>query len=129
MNSTPQTGTPTARFSRGKSDHPLITVHAAAQALGYSDMTIRRKIESRQFPAVKIGSKALVPRAFVEQLMADALRGKTVVVEEYAAAWSKSHGGDKAPTSAALTDFAAVRASQAADELLSGTRADAGGAR
>ena len=69
-----------------------MTIHAAAQALGYSDMTIRRRIEARQFPAVKIGSKALVPRAFVEQLIADALAGKTVVVEEYAAAWLENGG-------------------------------------
>lgn len=67
--------------------HPLMTIHAAAQALGCSDMTIRRRIEARQFPAVKIGSKALVPRSFVEQLLADALAGRTVVVEEYASAW------------------------------------------
>src|SRR5690348_8588899 len=68
--------------------HPLMTIHAAAQALGYSDMTIRRRVEARQFPAVKIGCKALVPRAFVEQLLRDALAGRTVVVEEYAARWS-----------------------------------------
>ncbi|SDG28360.1 excisionase family DNA-binding protein [Pseudonocardia oroxyli] len=68
--------------------HPLMTIHAAALALGCSDMTIRRKVEARAFPAVKIGSKALVPRAFVERLIADALAGRTVVAEEYAAAWA-----------------------------------------
>ena len=69
-----------------------MTIHAAAQALGCSDMTIRRRVEARQFPAVKIGCKALVPRAFVERLIADALAGRTVVVEEYAAAWSQERG-------------------------------------
>jgi excisionase family DNA binding protein len=68
--------------------HPLMTIHAAALALGCSDMTIRRKVEARAFPAVKIGSKALVPRAFVERLIADAVAGRTVVVEEYAAEWA-----------------------------------------
>ncbi len=68
-------------------EHPLMTVHEAAQALRYSEMTIRRRIGAREFPAVKIGSKALVPRAFVEQLLADAMAGHTVVVEEYAAGW------------------------------------------
>lgn len=72
-------------------EHPLMTIHEAARALGYSDMTIRRRIEARQFPAVKIGSKALVPRAFVERLLADALAGRTVVVEEYAADWARAH--------------------------------------
>lgn len=74
--------------------HPLMSIHAAAQALGYSDMTIRRRVEARQFPAVKIGSKALVPRAFVEKLLADALAGRTVVVEEYAAAWAHALGDE-----------------------------------
>jgi excisionase family DNA binding protein len=68
--------------------HPLMTIHAAALALGCSDMTIRRKVEARAFPAVKIGSKALVPRAFVQRLIADAVAGRTVVVEEYAAEWA-----------------------------------------
>lgn len=74
--------------------HPLMTIHAAAQVLGFSDMTIRRRVEARRFPAVKIGSKALVPRAFVEQLVADALAGRTVVVEEYAAAWARAIDGE-----------------------------------
>src|SRR3954454_14186751 len=87
--------TPLAR-TRRSGQHPLMTIHAAARALGYSDMTIRRKIEARQFPAVKIGSKALVPRAFVQQLLADALAGRTVVVEEYAAAWARTCGGEGA---------------------------------
>src|SRR5690349_10108612 len=84
-------GTPLARIVRS-GEHPLMTIHAAAQALGCSDMTIRRRVEARQFPAVKIGCKALVPRAFVQQLIDDALAGKTVVVEEYAAAWSENRG-------------------------------------
>ena len=83
-----------ARIGNGGVEHPLMTIHAAAQALGYSDMTIRRKIEARQFPAVKMGCKALVPRAFVKQLIADALAGKTVVVEEYAAAWLANGGSE-----------------------------------
>lgn len=69
--------------------HPLMTIHAAALSLGYSDMTIRRRVDARQFPAVKIGSKALIPRSFVEQILADALAGRTVVVEEYAAKWER----------------------------------------
>lgn len=75
-------------------EHPLMTIHAAALALGYSEMTIRRRVEARQFPAVKIGSKALVPRAFVARVLADALAGRTVVVEEYAAAWTEALDAD-----------------------------------
>ena len=69
-------------------DHPLITVAETARMLGYSDMTIRRRIAARRFPAVKIGSKAMVPRAFVERLLAAAAAGRTVVVEEIAAQWA-----------------------------------------
>jgi excisionase family DNA binding protein len=79
----------TARHDAGHSStHPLMTVGEAARMLGFSGMTIRRRIEARQFPAVKIGTKALVPRAFVERLLQAALAGQTVVAEEFAAEWS-----------------------------------------
>ncbi len=70
-----------------KSPYPWISIQEAANLLGCSGVTIRRRVEARQFPAVKIGTKTLVPRAFVEALVADALAGRTVVVEEYAQAW------------------------------------------
>jgi excisionase family DNA binding protein len=76
--------------------HPLITVSQAAQMLGFSDMTIRRRIEARQFPAVKIGSKAMVPRTFVEELLDAAAAGQTVVLEEFAAEWSATTSGGAA---------------------------------
>lgn len=79
-------------------DHPLMTITAAARALGCSEMTIRRRVEARQFPAVKIGSKTQVPRAFVARILADALAGRTVVVEEYAACWAQEVAAD-APSS------------------------------
>lgn len=84
----------TVRVPRGPTadDHPLMTITAAARALGCSEMTIRRRVEARQFPAVKIGSKAQVPRAFVARILADALAGRTVVVEEYAARWAEEIG-------------------------------------
>jgi excisionase family DNA binding protein len=72
--------------------HPLLTVHQAATRLGCSDMTIRRRIDARQFPAVKIGNKAMVPRSFVERLLALAESGQTVVVEEMAAEWAATNG-------------------------------------
>ena len=73
-------------------DHPLMTVSQVAAVLGCSGMTIRRRIEARKFPAVKIGTKALVPRAFVEALLQAASNGETVVVEEFVAAWSARPG-------------------------------------
>ncbi|NLT56625.1 MAG: helix-turn-helix domain-containing protein [Actinomycetales bacterium] len=63
-------------------DHELITVAETARILGFSHMTIRRRIASRQFPAVRIGRKSMIPRAFVMELLAAARSGRTVVVEE-----------------------------------------------
>jgi excisionase family DNA binding protein len=100
-----------ARSHAGHSStHPLITVGEAARMLGFSGMTIRRRIEARQFPAVKIGSKALVPRAFVEQLLQAALAGQTVVAEELAAEWSKPVAENAEPAGSL---FAAARDSVA----------------
>ena len=72
--------------------HPLMTVSQVAAVLGCSGMTIRRRIDARKFPAVKIGTKALVPRAFVEALLQAAEDGETVVVEEFLAIWSARPG-------------------------------------
>src|SRR5689334_16946738 len=74
-------------------DHPLMTVQKAAEALGCSDMTIRRRIAARQFPAVKIGRKSMVPRSFVEFLVAQAEAGQTVVVDEAVDEWSRRAAG------------------------------------
>lgn len=68
-------------------NHPLITVQQAAELLGCSDMTIRRRIAARQFPAVKNGRKSMIPRSFVERLVAEAEAGRTVVVEEAVEEW------------------------------------------
>ncbi len=89
---------PAVRIPRTRApddEHPLMTITAAARALGCSAMTIRRRVDARQFPAVKIGSKAQVPRAFVARVLADALGGRTVVVEEYAAAWMNALDADE----------------------------------
>lgn len=69
-------------------DHPLMTVQRAAELLGCSDMTIRRRIAARQFPAVRIGRKSMVPRSFVERLLAQAEAGHTVVVDEAVGEWA-----------------------------------------
>jgi excisionase family DNA binding protein len=73
-------------------DHPLLTVRSVAAKLGCSEMTIRRRIYARQFPAVKIGRKTMVPREFVDELLAAASAGHTVVLEEFATAWLASRG-------------------------------------
>jgi excisionase family DNA binding protein len=75
-------------------DHPLMTVREAAECLGCSEMTIRRRIAARQFPAVRIGRKSMIPRSFVDRLLAQAEAGYTVVVDEAAAEW-KAEGPDR----------------------------------
>jgi len=110
-------------------DHPLMTVQKAAELLGCSDMTIRRRITARQFPAVRTGRKSMVPRSFVEWLLARAEAGHTVVVEEAVAEWTAeadasdptrvAHpAGAAAPTSMSPGGIAARRgtASQAPGE-------------
>jgi excisionase family DNA binding protein len=68
-------------------DHPLMTVREAAERLGCSDMTIRRRIAARQFPAVRNGRKSMIPRSFIERLLAQAEAGRTVVVDEAVQEW------------------------------------------
>jgi excisionase family DNA binding protein len=75
-------------------DHPLMTVQKAAEALGCSDMTIRRRIAARQFPAIKNGRKSMVPRSFVERLIALAESGRTVVLDEVVTEWSAQADAD-----------------------------------
>jgi len=90
----PESGTGRPQPSGGDAaeDHPLLTIRQAAVQLGCSDMTIRRGIAARTFPAVKIGTKAMVPRVFIERLLALAEAGRTVVVEEIAAEWALTRG-------------------------------------
>jgi excisionase family DNA binding protein len=70
----------------GQPAHPLITVREAAALLRLSAMTIRRKVDAGQIPAIKCGSACRIPRAFIEGILRDALAGQTVVVEDYAPA-------------------------------------------
>lgn len=70
--------------------HPtqrFIPVERAAKLLGCSGLTIRRRIRERRFPALKIGSKAVVPLLFIERILADTMAGKTVVLDEYVDSW------------------------------------------
>ena len=75
-------------------DHPLLLVRQAADMLGCSEMTIRRRSTPASSPQ-RIGRRAMVPRAFVEQLLAAADAGETVVVEEFALAWAAGKGAQR----------------------------------
>lgn len=66
----------------------FVSVDRAAELLECSGVTIRKRIRERRFPALKVGSKALIPLAFIEAVLADALAGKTVFLDEYANSWT-----------------------------------------
>lgn len=69
-------------------ESPFLTVQQTADQLGYSHMTIRRRIDAGELPAIKIGSKAVVPRVFVDALVAAVMSGRTVDVDVFTAEWS-----------------------------------------
>lgn len=63
-----------AHFSADQSRHPppqseLCSVADTATILGVSAMSIYRKIDAGQIPAVQIGTRKLVPRAWIDDLI------------------------------------------------------------
>jgi excisionase family DNA binding protein len=73
-------------------DHPLVSVRVAAEMIGVCEMTIRRRIRKRQFPALRTGRKSMIPRSFIERLLAQAEAGQTVIVDEEAGCWASTIG-------------------------------------
>jgi excisionase family DNA binding protein len=47
-----------------------LPIPEVAEMLGVSQMTVRRAVDSGEFPHVPVRSKKLVPRTFVEALLA-----------------------------------------------------------
>ncbi|MEV0826391.1 helix-turn-helix domain-containing protein [Nonomuraea rubra] len=47
-----------------------LPIPEVAEMLGVSPMTVRRAVDSGEFPHVSVRSKRLVPKAFVEALLA-----------------------------------------------------------
>jgi excisionase family DNA binding protein len=54
---------------------------------GVSRSTIVRAYQAGEFPAVKFRGTYRVPRRFVDDFLAAAVRGRVIVLEEYAAEW------------------------------------------
>jgi hypothetical protein len=76
---------------RASEQDPLIGVREAARKLGFSEMSIRRRIEVEDFPAVRMGSRTMVPRAFVDWILGQVAVGRTIVVDRQAInEWSAS---------------------------------------
>ena len=55
----------------GQSDRRLaLPIPEVAEILGVSPITVRRAVETGEFPHIPVRSKRQVPRAFVEALLA-----------------------------------------------------------
>jgi len=81
----PRPGDPTG----GK---PLLDLEEAAELLHVSRMTVARMADEGRLPSVvirrgRVQKTRRIPRAFVDQMIADACAGAQVDMEEHAAAW------------------------------------------
>lgn len=63
----------------------LLPVSEVAGLLGVSKMTVYRRIRSGSWPSGRSGRKHLIPRGFVEGLIAEIEAGRQVIAEGYAA--------------------------------------------
>jgi excisionase family DNA binding protein len=71
---------------------PLLDLEETAELLGVSRMTVARMADEGRLPSVvirrgRVQKTRRIPRAFVDQMIADACAGAQVDMEEYAAAW------------------------------------------
>jgi excisionase family DNA binding protein len=78
------------------SDHsggrPLLDLEETAELLGVSRMTVARMADEGRLPSVvirrgRVQKTRRIPRAFVDQMIADACAGAQVDLGEYATAW------------------------------------------
>ena len=71
---------------------PLLDLEQTAELLGVSRMTVARMADEGRLPSVvirrgRVQKTRRIPRAFVDQMIADASAGAQVDMEEYTAAW------------------------------------------
>jgi excisionase family DNA binding protein len=71
---------------------PLLDLEETAKLLGVSRMTVARMADKGQLPSViirrgRVQKTRRIPRAFVDQMVAQACAGAQVDMEEYTAAW------------------------------------------
>lgn len=91
MQSTPEHAEQSPRRAHDTGSRQLLPVHADRQHLlpvsdvtartGLSRWTIYRRIRSGEWPSARSGPKYLIPRAFVEDLVADSEGGRQVIAE------------------------------------------------
>lgn len=76
--------------ARGTDKRLLLPVTEVAELLGVSRSTVVRAYEAGEFPVVKFRGTYRVPRRFIERLLASAVPGTPVIVEDAAAEWMKA---------------------------------------
>jgi excisionase family DNA binding protein len=81
-----------ARPADPVSDKPLLDLEETAELLGVSRMTVARMADKGRLPSVvvrrgRVQKIRRIPRAFVDKVVADAVAGTQVDLEEYAAVW------------------------------------------
>jgi excisionase family DNA binding protein len=82
----------------------LLDLEETAELLGVSRMTVARMADEGRLPSVVIRRGRVqkirrIPRAFVDEMIADACAGAQVDMEEYATVWLAEHA--EAPGDAA----------------------------
>jgi excisionase family DNA binding protein len=65
----------------------LLPIAQAAARLGISRMTVYRRIKSGAWPSGRCGRNYLIPRAFIEGLLAEISAGRQIDHMDFAAAW------------------------------------------
>jgi excisionase family DNA binding protein len=85
-------GTQLAQPGEPADGKPLLDMEETAELLGVSRMTVARMADEGRLPSVvirrgRVQKTRRIPRAFVDQMIADACAGAKVDMEKYAAAW------------------------------------------
>lgn len=65
----------------------LLPVSVVSARTNLSRWTIYRRIRSGEWPSGRSGRKHLIPRAFVDGLVAEIEAGRQVIAEDYASEW------------------------------------------
>ena len=61
-----------------KQEKQFYTVKQTAEALNTSYITIYRKISTKEMPSIKLGKKNLIPVAFIDRLISNAMSSMVV---------------------------------------------------
>ena len=95
MQSRPEHSERNAARPHPRDRRDLLPVSEVAARTGLSRWTIYRRIRSGEWPSGRSGRKHLIPRAFVEGLVAEIESGHQIVAETYATTW-RTHTNEAA---------------------------------